>query len=104
MYYKVLKDNKVIDVLDHLCFVKYQKKHDIMVNCTEEEAQGILSSDGEYIWHVVGLYSIPVEGYDTVELQEISQFDYNQLKVLNMKSPEQIIDEFVLTLFEGGIL
>ena len=104
MYYKVLKDNKVIDVLDHLCFVKYQKKHNIMVNCTEEEAQGILSSDGEYIWHVVGLYSIPVEGYDTVVLQEISQFDYNQLKVLNMKSPEQIIDEFVLTLLEGDIL
>lgn len=104
MYYKVLKDNKVIDVLDHLCFVKYQKKHDIMENCIEGEAQAIISSDGNYIWHVAGLYAIPVGGYDTVELVEIDQYEYEQLKILNMRSPEQIIDEFVLTLLEGGIL
>ena len=49
MYYKVLKDGRVIDALDHLCFVKYQPKHDIMVNCTEDDAQGIISSNGKYI-------------------------------------------------------
>ena len=68
MYYKVLKDNKVIDVLDHLSFVKYQEKHGIMVSCTQEEAQAILSSGGEYIWHVHGLYNLPVDGYDTVKI------------------------------------
>lgn len=104
MYYKVLKDNKVIDVLDHLCFVRYQKKHGIMENCLESEAQGIISSDGNYIWHVDGLYAIPISGYDTVEIVEVDKYEYDQLKVLNMKSPEQIIDEFVLTLLEGGIL
>jgi hypothetical protein len=104
MYYKVLKDHKVIDVLDHLCFVKYQKKHDIMVNCMEEEAQAILSSDGNDIWHVVGMYAIPVDGYDTVELVKIEDYEYRQLKALNMKSPEEIIDEFVLLLIDGGIL
>ena len=31
MYYKVLKDNKVIDVLDHLTFVKYQQKIDVFL-------------------------------------------------------------------------
>ena len=60
MYYKVIKDGKVIDVLDHLSFVKYQEKHEIMVSCEEKEAQGIISSDGEYIWHVKGLYNIPI--------------------------------------------
>lgn len=101
MYYKVVKDNKVIDILDHLCFVRYQKKHGIMENCIQSEAQGILSSDGEYIWHVVGLYAIPVGGYDTVELVEIDIYEYKQLKFLNMKTPEEIIDEFILSLFEG---
>ena len=104
MYYKVLKNGKVIDVLDHLTFVKYQPKHNIMVGCLEHEAQGIVSSDGEYIWHVEGFYRIPVSGHDTVELVEIDQYEYRQLKVLNMKSPEQIVDEFVLTMLEGGIL
>ena len=64
MYYKVLKDNKVIDVLDHLTFVKYQKKHDIMIVCPRTEAQAIVSSDEKYFWHVNGLYKAP-ECYDT---------------------------------------
>lgn len=49
MYYKVLKDGRVIDALDRLQFVKYQPKHDIMVNCTEDDAQGIISSNGKYL-------------------------------------------------------
>ena len=104
MYYKVLKNNKIIDVLDRLTFAKYQKKHDIMIACDKSEAQAIISSNGEYIWHIDGLYRIPVDGYDTVELIEIDEYEYNQLKALNGKTPEQIIDEFVLTLIEGGIL
>lgn len=104
MYYKVLKDDKVIDVLDHLTFVKYQPKHDIMIACAKSEAQAIISSDGEYVWHVLGLYGIPVDGYDTVDLKEIDEYEYNQLKVLNMKTASEIIDEFVLSLIEGGIL
>lgn len=104
MYYKVLKDGKVIDALDHLSFVKYQEKHRIMVACAKEEAQAIISSDGEYIWHVNGLYSIPVDGYDIVELIEINEYEYRQLKVLNMKDPQSIIDEYTLLLLEEGIL
>lgn len=104
MYYKVLKDGKVIDVLDHLTFVKYQKKHDVMLLCDESEAQAIVSSDGTYYWHIEYLYKIPVSGYDTVELEEINEYEYKQLKVLNMKTPEEIIDEYTLLLINGGIL
>lgn len=104
MYYKVLKDGKVIDVLDHLVFVKYQKKHNIMVVCDESEAQAIVSSDGQYIWHVGWLLKVPVDGYETVELVEIDEYEYKQLNILNMKTPQEIIDEYTLFLIEGGIL
>lgn len=104
MYYKVLKNNKVIDVLDRLSFVKYQPKHEIMVACAKNMAQAIVSSDGEYIWHVRGLYNIPVGGYDTVELVEIDEYEYRQLRVLNLKTPEEIIDEYTLILLEGDVL
>lgn len=104
MYYKVLKDGKVIDVLDRLVFVKYQKKHDIMLLCDQSEAQAIVSSDGSYIWHVKWLYKIPVDGYDTVDLVEVNKYEYNRLKVLNMRTPEEILDEYTLQLIEGGIL
>ena len=104
MFYKVIKNNKVIDVLDRLVFVKYQQKHGIMVACDKSEAQAIISSDGEHIWHVTGLYRIPVDGYDTVDLVEIDKHEYGQLKIFNLKTVEDIIDEYTLLLINGGVL
>lgn len=104
MYYKVLKDNKVIDVLDDLIYLKWQPKHKIMVLCGENEAQAILSSDGNTVWHVEGFYELPVEGYDEVVIEEIDKYLYKQLKVLNYQTPEQIIDNFVLSLLEDKII
>jgi hypothetical protein len=104
MFYKVIFNDRVIDVLDRLVYLKYQPKHNIMVLCNESEAQAVLSSEKEDIWHVDGWYNIPVDGYDTVELIEIDEIEYKQLKVLNGKTPEQIIDSFVLSLIESGVL
>lgn len=105
MYYKVMKNNKVIDVLDQLIYLKYQPKHKIMVLCDINEAQAILGSDGNTIWHERTLYNIPVENdYDCVDLVEISKYEYEQLRVLNMKTPEQIADELILYLLENNII
>lgn len=103
-YYKVIKNNKVIDVLDQLVFLKYQKKHGIMIQCDINEAQAILSSDARYIWHEETLYKIPVDGYDTVRIEEIDKYEYDKLKMLNCKTAEEILDSFVLSLLEGGVL
>ena len=104
MYYKVIKDNKVIDVLDRLVYLKYQKKHNRMILCKEYEAQAFFSSDRENIWHTETLYNLPCDGYDEVELVEIDEYEYKQLKALNMKSPEEIIDEYNLLLLEMGVI
>lgn len=104
MYYKVIKDNKVIDVLDNLIFLKYQKKHNRMMLSNEEEAQAVLSSDGNHVWHEKSLHKIPIDGYDTIELVEINVYEYEKLKALNKKSVEEVIDEYTLSLLKGGIL
>lgn len=106
MFYKVIKDNKVIDVLDRLIYLKYQPKHKIMVLSDINEAQAILSSDNETIWHEKTLYKIPTDElkFDTVELVEIDEYEYKQLKVLNGRTPEEIIDEFVMSLLESNII
>lgn len=104
MYYKVLKDGKVIDVLDNIVYVKHQKKHDIMLICDKAEAQAILSSDGAYCWHEASLNSLNGLKIDTVELEEIDVYDYNYYKAFNGKSPEEIIDEYTLSLIEKGML
>lgn len=104
MYYKVFKNGKVIDVLDQLTYVKYNEKHNRFLLTEKKYAQAILSSDRKYVWHINTLLNIPVPGYDTVELEEIDVYEYNQLKCLNMKTPEEILKEYTLQLLEGGIL
>lgn len=104
MYYKVIKNNKVIDVLDNLIYLRYEPKHKIMVLTDENDAQAILSSDKNTIWHEETLYRIPVSGFDTVQVLPIDQFEYKQLKMLNGSTPEEIIDNFLLTLIENNII
>ena len=104
MYYKVIKNNKVIDVLDNLIYLKWEPKHKIMVLTDENDAQAILSSGNENIWHEKTLYKVPVDGYETVSVEPIDEFEYKQLRILNMKSPESIIDEYNLLLLEMGVI
>ena len=104
MYYKVIKNNKVIDVLDNLIYLKWEPKHKIMVLSDINEAQAIMSSDKNTIWHEKTLYKVPVSGFDTVEVEEIDEYEYKQLKMLNGKTPEEIIDGFLLTLIENNII
>lgn len=104
MFYKVIKDNRVIDVLDRLLYLNYQEKHKRMQFCDLEKAQAILSSDGNHVWHEESLYNIPVDGYDTVRVEEIDEYEYERLKLLDGKSPEVIMDEFVLDFISGGTM
>lgn len=101
MYYKVIKDNKIIDVLDELIFLKYQKKYNRMVFCKKEEAQAIFSSNGSHIWHEEGLYEIPISGYDTVRITEIDEYEYKRLKLLHCMTSEEIIDTVISRLIES---
>lgn len=104
MYYKVLKNNKVIDVLDRLTYLKWEPKHKIMVLSDEDHAQAILASDKETIWHEKTLYNVPVSGYEEVEVIEIDAHEYKRLKLLNLRTPEEIIDGFVLSLLESNLI
>ena len=104
MYYKVIKNDKVIDVLDKLVYLKWDEKHKIMVLSDEDEAQAILSSDKNTIWHERTLYRIPVSGYDEVSIEEIDEYEYKQLKMLNGKNLQEILDEYTLLLIEEGII
>ena len=106
MFYKVMKNNKVIYVLDHLTYLKWQPKNKFMLLSDEGEAQAILGSDNNTIWHVEGLYDLPVEAgeYDIVDLIKIDKFEYEKLRTLNLKTPEEIADAVILSLLETGVI
>lgn len=104
MFYKVEYNGKTIDLLENPIYVKYQKKHDIFLSCPETEAQGVMSSDHNTIWHVDVYPAVEKESVDTVSLIEIDKYEYQKLHALNMKTSEEIIDAYTLELLNGGIL
>lgn len=104
MFYKVLKDNKVIDILDKLVYLKWEPKHKTMILTDENNAQAILSSDKNTIWHEKTLYNVPVSGYDTVDVIEISKYEYDQRKMLMGNTPEEIADGIILHLLNNGVI
>ena len=80
MFYKATKDGAVVDVFTHLTYVRYLPEHNVMIACRREKSQAILASDGKTFWHVYGQYHLHIDGYQTVELEEIQQEEYEQLK------------------------
>jgi hypothetical protein len=75
-----------------------------MVLSDEDNAQAILSSDKNTIWHEKTLYRVPVDAFDEVELVEIDEYEYKKLRMLNLNTPEEIIDNFLLALLENNII
>ena len=79
-YYKVVKDNIIIDVLNDVRYIVYQKRNHINLIGQKEDAFGILSSDRSTIWHVEGLKDAPIDDqrqYQTVKLLEITPEEYD---------------------------
>ena len=103
MYFKVLLNDHLIDLLKDPLYVKYQKTNDVFLVCPLAEAEGVISSDGNTIWHVDTFPSVNAK-VDTVSLEQINNYQFDQLKTLNMKTPEEIIDAYTLSLLEGGLL
>lgn len=79
MYYKVIKNNEVVDILRNINYIKYQEKHKILILCDIKEAQAVLSSDGKCGWHIEELYNFPLDNTE-YEIVEITEFEYEKLK------------------------
>ena len=103
MYYKVLKDGKPIDVLNSLTYVKYQPKHDIFLLAPQNEAQGILSSDGKTAYHDNTMIACN-NMVNVDEIIEIRKYEYDQLKHLQLKTYEEIVDSVVSMMIQRNML
>lgn len=102
--WKVIKNKKVIDVLDRIVYVRYQIKNNALLLCDISEAEGILSSDGNHAYHTISLRKFPVDIFDSVDIEEIDIYEYKRLKVLHVKTPEEIIDDYTRELIGRDIL
>ena len=109
MYYKGLKNNRVIDVLDNLIYLKWQDKHKTMILSDENEAQAILSSFPFLFVSSINVINSPkileiLPADFVVELVEIDEYEYKQLKMLNGKTTDEILDAYTLLLIDEGVI
>ena len=103
MFYKVTQNGRVIDVVDQIVYVRYDKRHDDIYICEPENANAFLSSDRRNCWRVRQM-KLSDKNFDTVELDEITEQEFLQLRALNLKTPEEIIDAYTFALISGGII
>ena len=104
MYYKIIKNNQVVDVVTSLRYVKFSPKSKRILLCPRCEANGIVSESGNAIWHLEGFYPFQEGQYDTVKAVEITEEEYRYLVIFGGKTPEEIIDAYTLSLLEEGVL
>ena len=80
MFYKVILNGMVVDIQTELRYVRWQEANNLMIMCSEEMANGILSSDDSVIWHVEGFSEFPDGLCQTVIVEEIEEDEYLRWK------------------------
>ena len=94
MFYKVIYDKTVIDVLNGLIYILYQPLNNIYLICGANDSPcGIQSSTQETFYHLEGMNEFPNSDFKTVKLVEIDEEEYEILKEALGLNEEIIYDE-----------
>lgn len=80
MYYKIIHNNMVIDLLTEISWIKYLPNSRRFIVTDKANANGIMGSDHDTIYHLrERLYNFNKD-VKTVDIIEISQDEYNTLQ------------------------
>lgn len=80
MFYKIVQDGKIIDVLAEISYVKIQIASNRLIRCGQEYSEGILSSDGSQIYYCEDLIRKNSNDYSEVTITEIDEEEYEALR------------------------
>ena len=89
MYYKVIRNNDIIDAIESLRYVYHNPRNGVILSCNEKLGQGILSYDSSTIYQLADKNSLGGD-YDVVELVEIDETEFKRLRdLLDGVEPEE---------------
>jgi hypothetical protein len=79
-YYKVIANGTVIDA--NYIWLRWQRKHNILIGCEPHEANYIQSYDQAQVWRVQWLNPVPADApiFETIDAVEISEEEYLDLR------------------------
>ena len=92
--YKVIKNNEIIDVLDELYYVRKNPRNGVIISCTSDRGQGVISYDGSTLYKLDDALG---DEYDAVTLEPIDEVEFKRLRDLLdgvEQEPEVVDPEF----------
>lgn len=94
MYFKIIYNALVIDILDSVQYVRWLKRGKKFVKTEMTSANGILASDGMNIYHVEGMPDFNGMGnYKTVHMIQIEKEEYDKLSSQMIEGDVIYVDE-----------
>ena len=93
-YYKIVIDNKTVNIAKSYGFLKYQIENNILLYCPKIEAQYIQSKD-EKLYHANWMRKIVVDEFSYKEaiVEEISEEEYDEINSLLNEGKDIYISE-----------
>ena len=86
MYYKIIYQNMVIDVIKNPRYVRWLKRGQRFARTESTSANGIMASDRINVYHVDTMPTFNgVENYKTVQMVEIEKDEYDKFMSLMVK-------------------
>lgn len=77
--YKILHNNQIIDVMEDVRYVKCLPKSQKLIAVDKAQANGIVSSDGDTIYHILGTKNTFNTEKLSVQIMEITEKEYEEL-------------------------
>ena len=77
--YKILHNNQIIDVMEDVRYVKCLPKSQKLIAVDKAQANGIISSDGDTIYHILGTKNTFNTKKLSVQIIEITEEEYKEL-------------------------
>lgn len=92
LYVKILDGGEIVgaEALDTPAYVKYQTRNHVIVRCSEQDAQGILSKDGAEIYQLQDKAALPGEYKTAVP---ISTMEYDELGYEDSEDTDPVVPD-----------
>lgn len=92
LYVKILDGGEIVgaEALDAPAYVKYQTRNHVVVRCSELDAQGILSKDGDEIYQLQDKAALPGEYKTAVP---ISMMEYDELGYEDSEDTDPVVPD-----------
>ena len=87
--YKILHNNQIIDVMEDVRYVKCLPKSQKLIAVDKAQANGIVSSDGDTIYHILGTKNTFDTEKETVKNKNLivhSNIPHNYTKIEDFKT------------------